>query len=112
MAQPGKVLPELAGRIMRIVQMDDLTVQDYIQIGANEVRHLEEMYKKPIQYDPSILAMLARMAINEGLGARFIKHKLRIMIEDTTQYYDPSVEAIMLTYQHDGPLPCNESPSR
>lgn len=99
------LIPELAGRIMRIVQMDDLTIQDYIQIGTNEVKRLEEMYKKPIQCDPSILVMLARMAIKEGLGARFIKHKLRIMVEDTTQYYDPLADSITLTYQHEGALP-------
>ena len=66
------------------------------------------MYKKPIQCDNSILVMLARMAIKEGLGARFIKHKLRIMIEDTTQYYDPLADFIKLTYQHGETLPCDE----
>ena len=102
------LMPELAGRIMRFVQMDDLSIQDYIQIGTNEIKRLEESYQKSIQYDPSILVMLARMAIHEGLGARFIKHKLRILLEDTTPYYDPSAEVIILRYEHEGAFPCHE----
>lgn len=103
------MMPELAGRIMRVCHMDDLSIQDYIDIGASEIKKLEESYTKQINYDPSILVMLARMAINEGLGARFIKHKLRILLEDTTPYYDPQVEVLTLKYEHEGPLPCDES---
>lgn len=90
---------ELAGRITRVVQMDEPSVDDYIRIGNDEISRQEQLLNKKINCDPSVIIMLARMALGSELGARFMKNKLQSMIDDCI-YEDPDAEQYDISYEH------------
>ncbi len=102
---------ELAGRITRVVQMDDPTIDDFIRIGNAEIARQELLLNKKVICDPSIIITLSRMALGSELGARFVKNKLQCLIDDCI-YDDPDAEQYEICYEHSTRLryPEPESP--
>lgn len=87
---------ELAGRINRITCMDPLSVDDLTRIGRGEVKRLAERVRRPVSIDTGTLKTLANEAKQKGLGARFLRSKLQLMLDDKI-YDDPDA----LTYRLD-----------
>ena len=88
---------EIAGRISRIVCMNPLTTDDLIHIGQREVEKLSEDTGNNITIDPESLARLAEEAIEQGLGARWLKSRIGELYDDMLfDNYD--ISSFLLTY--------------
>lgn len=89
---------EIASRINRIVHLEPLDIHALIKIGQTEVTRLTQLMDRDIIIDPPVLIMLARMAQKKGLGARWLKSRLNILLDDLV-YDDPDAPVFHLTYE-------------
>lgn len=89
---------ELAGRIDRIVQLDPLDIPALVQIGQAELERLSQQMGRPVTAMPELLIMLSRVAQRRGLGARWLRARLRDLLDQ--QIYDsPQADAYHLEYE-------------
>ena len=89
---------ELAGRINRIVCMEPLDADALAHIGQAYVDKLVHKMQCGVEIDPSALIMLARIAQEKGLGARWIKSRIDLMLDDMI-YDDPEAECYRIEYE-------------
>lgn len=89
---------ELAGRINRIICMHPLTVDDLVRISQQEIYRIGYEMHRNIDIDPGALTMLARVAVKKGLGARWMKSRICLMLDDLI-YENPCAEEYHLEYE-------------
>lgn len=89
---------ELAGRINRIVCMAPLSVRDLARIGKDESDRLSLQLDRPVDISPDALLMLARIAQQKGLGARWMRSKIWSLIDDMI-YDDPDAPHYVIEYE-------------
>ncbi|MCD7745304.1 MAG: AAA family ATPase [Lachnospiraceae bacterium] len=80
---------ELAGRIQRLIRMEELSFETMLQIAKKTVFHLSQEYNSSIWIDTPSLEQMAQAALDSGLGARFIRSCLLERM-DAIQFEDPS----------------------
>lgn len=76
------IRPEVAGRITRIVMLDDLTKEDMIRIQKMHIKNRAELLQKKIIIADEKLAEIADKALNMELGARYAKSQIDAIIDD------------------------------
>ena len=79
------LMPELAGRISRIVNLQPMTVEDFYRMTDNSLgflSHIGEQYKADIRLTPAKRRELAELAARTGLGVRGMESQIRRLIDD------------------------------
>ncbi|MBD5097985.1 MAG: AAA domain-containing protein [Clostridiales bacterium] len=79
------LMPELAGRISRIVNLQPMTVEDFYRMTDNSLgflSHIGEQYKADIRLTPAKRRELAELAARTGLGVRGMESQIRHLIDD------------------------------
>lgn len=89
---------ELAGRINRIICMNPLNVDDLVRIGQHEIDRLSYTLHSNIDIQSEALIMLSRIALKKGLGARWLKSRIGLMLDDLI-YENPYSEEYFLRYE-------------
>ena len=75
--------PEIAGRIQRVINMDRPTVDDYKRIAKIEMKRLSKEMHKHICANDTYIDSVCAAAFTSGLGARYLKSKIREDVDDT-----------------------------
>lgn len=73
---------ELAGRIDRIVQLQPLSLQNMVDIGYRELKKLGDVTHAELSAPRTYMETLARDALDRCLGARWIRSRLAISLDE------------------------------
>jgi ATP-dependent Clp protease ATP-binding subunit ClpX len=83
------LMPELIGRINKIVQLKPLNKEDILSIMINTknnalAKELEffELHNIKVEIDPETFELIARKVVENGLGARYITNCWSKIFED------------------------------
>ena len=94
------IMPELMGRITRVVHLNKLTRNDYIDIllkskdsVINEYRNLLSYSGVSLDIDEDVIELIADDAVKKDVGARGLDHTLESVFEDI-KYEVPSDNTI------------------
>ncbi len=80
---------ELAGRIQRVIRMEDLSFETMMQIAKKTVSEMSYEYNRSIWIDIPSMEQMVRSALDSGLGARYIRSRMLERI-DAVQFEDPA----------------------
>lgn len=80
---------ELAGRISRIARVNPLTAADMLAIARQEVKRLGKQIRREVSANPDALVSLSEMADKKGLGARWLKSQLGLLLDEQL-FADPN----------------------
>lgn len=90
------IMPELMGRITRVVHLNKLTEEDYANILLNSKDSAIGAYRTLLSYsgveleiDREVIDSIAKDAVKRDLGARGLKRTLELLFEDI-KYEVPS----------------------
>ncbi len=94
------IMPELMGRITRVLHLNKLTREDYINILLSSKESIIKEYKKLLSYsgvslevDKTVIEMIADNAVKKDFGARGLNHVLENIFEEI-KYEIPSDNTI------------------
>lgn len=83
------IMPELMGRLTRIIKLKKLEKEDYINILKNEKHSVIGEYRDLLSYnditldiDNSVIETIAMDAVKRDVGARGLSHTLEQLFED------------------------------
>ena len=88
--------PEVCGRIERCIPMQAPDLDAYVQIGRNCIGKLAEARRCRVAVDDGTLEELAKDAIKKGLGARYMKNRIAILLDDL-RYENPCADCYYLS---------------
>lgn len=91
------VSSELCGRIQRVVTMDAPSHDTYVAIGKMTIKRISKEMQKQITVHPSVYENLAREAMAQKTGARYIRNQLNCLIDDEI-YNHPNSPAYIIGY--------------
>lgn len=82
----AKVRTEIAGRINNIVQLHEMTEEDYLRILSDKkispLKRLSKDYHVDIKMPVSARKKLAKEAFETGMGVRYLKAKIQRSLDD------------------------------
>ena len=82
----ARVRAEIAGRINNIVQLHEMTEEDYLRILSDKkispLRRLSKDYHVDIKMPVSARKKLAKEAFETGMGVRYLKAKIQRSLDD------------------------------
>lgn len=81
-----RVRAEIAGRINNIVQLHEMTEEDYLRILSDKkispLKRLSKDYHVDIKMPVSARKKLAKEAFETGMGVRYLKAKIQRSLDD------------------------------
>lgn len=82
----ARVRAEIAGRINNIVQLHEMTEEDYLRILSDKkispLKRLSKDYHVDIKMPVSARKKLAKEAFETGMGVRYLKAKIQRSLDD------------------------------
>lgn len=91
------VSPEICGRIQTIINLNAPSVELYHQIACKTVERISKAMDKEITVNPDLLDKLASEAIQQPIGARYIRNQIKTLI-DNEIYYRPKSHAYVIGF--------------
>ena len=96
----GNMRREVAGRVSSVTVMHAMDEADYLRLledpEASPLESLQKQYHTALWLSRGLKARLAKEAAESGLGVRYIKSRLQVMVDDKL-YDDPLVETLSLS---------------
>lgn len=82
----ARVRAEIAGRINNIVQLHEMTEEDYLRILSDKkispLKRLSKDYHVDIKMPVSARKKLAKEAFETGMGVRYLKSRIQKSLDD------------------------------
>lgn len=99
--QYGNIRREIAGRISQIVTLDTLDADDFEKILQSEmspIQKIEKTHHVSLAVDTDSRRKLASDAAGSGLGCRYIRSKLQLLL-DEQMFDEPDADTYSLSYE-------------